>query len=207
MADQAAVVVFDRQDSYDKARYQQFIEAVRKGVAETVPASEAVAAAETEEQLWAEGTDAWEAFTLAQDRLRRASVRGSYHPGTDGIAARALIAALDTLRDDASAKAAALRDTRIEVPGFSPQEITDQVNTDNRVVEARAAVEQAQNNLDEATSHLDDAQDRAQQARSQVEAASLELNGAQKQLDATRPDHTTALAAALLATGHTANCR
>ena len=207
MADQAALLVFDRQQTYDQARYQQFIEAVRKAVAETVPASEAVAAAETQEQLWAEGSDPWEAFTSAQDRLRHASVRGSYHPGTDGIAARALLAALDTLRDDASAKAAALRDTRIEVPGYSPQEITDKINTDNRVVEAQTAVEQAQNNLDEATSQLEDAQNRAQQAHSEAENARVQLNDAHKRLDATRPDHSTALAAALLATGHTADCR
>ena len=207
IADQAALFVFDRQESYDLARYQQFIEALRKAVAESVPASVAVAAADAEEQLWAQGSDAWEAFTLAQDRIRRASVRGRYHPGTDGIAADALFAALDTLRNEAVAKAAALRDSPVEVPGFSPQEITDKINTDNRVVEAQAAIEQAQNQLDEATAQLEETQNQAQQTRTAIEQANLELNGAQNQLDATRPNETTALAAALLAIGHIADCR
>lgn len=207
IANQAALFVFDRQESYDLARYQQFIEALRKAVAESVPASVAVAAADAEEQLWTQGSDAWEAFTLAQDRLRRASVRGRYHPGTDGIAADALIAALDTLRNEAIAKAAALRDSPVDVPGFSPQEITDKINTDHRVVEAQAAIGQAQNQLDEAVAGLEDAQNQAQQTRTAVEKATLDLYGAQNQLDATRPDHTTALAAALLAIGHIADCR
>ena len=207
IADQAALFVFDHQETYQQARYQQFIEALRKAVAEAVPASAAVAAAEAEEQLWTEGSDAWDAYTLAQDGLKRASVRGRHHPGTDGIAARAHLAALDTLRNEATAQATALRDSPVEVPGFSPQEIADKINTDPRVVEAQAAIEEAQNQLDEAAARLEEAQNRAQQTRSDIEEARTALDQARNQLDATRPDHTTALAAALLATGHAADCR
>ena len=207
IADQAALFVFDRQESYDQARYRQFIEAVRKAVAETVPASVAVASAEAEEQLWVQGSDAWEAYTRAQDRLKRASVRGLHHPGTDGIAVDAHLAALDTLRNQAMAKAASLRDSRIEAPGFSPQDIANKINTDRRVVEVQTAVEQAQNQLDDAAAQLEETQNRARQARSEVQEATLELNHAHKQLDATRPNETTAHAAALLATGHSADCR
>ena len=207
IADQAALFVFDRQESYDQARYQQFIEAVRKAVAATVPASVAVATAEAEEQLWTQGSDAWEAYTHAQDRLKRASIRGHHHPGTDGIAVDALLAALDMLSNEAMAKAASLRDSRIEAPGFSPQDIANKINTDSRVVEAQAAIEEAQKQLDEVSAQLEETRSGAQQARSEVEEATLELNRAQRQLDITRPDETTALAAALLATGHGADCR
>ncbi|MDE0168025.1 MAG: hypothetical protein OXS29_00695 [bacterium] len=207
MADEAALFVFDRQPSYDTARYQQFVEFVRVAVAESVPAAVAVETATTEERLWAQGSELWEAFAHAQERLSRASIRGRHHPGTDGIAATALREALNGFRNEVMAKAASLRESRTEAPGFSPAEIEDKTNRDERVVTAQANVTQAQNQLDEATAQLDAAQTQARQARSRLEEARRELDRAQNQLDLARPDYRTALAAALLAVGHVAGCR
>lgn len=189
------VVEIERQAgrSYDKARYQQFIEAVRKAVAERVPASVAVASADGEEQLWVQGSDAWAAYTLTQDRPKRASIRGTHQPGTDGIANDALLAALDTLRNEAMAKAGSLRDSRIEAPGSAPK------TSRTRSTQTAALSKPRQ----PSKKHRTGSNKPAPKPRRRP----LELNRALRQPDATRPDETTALAAALLATGHGAYCR
>ncbi|WP_420612975.1 hypothetical protein [Candidatus Spongiisocius sp.] len=134
-----------------------------------------MASADGEGQLWVQGSDAWEAYTLAQDRLKRASIRGIHHPGTDGIANDALLAALDTLRNEAMAKAGSLRDSRIEAPGSAPKTSRTRSQT-AELSKPRKPSKKHRTTLDEAAAQLKEAQNRVQQARSEVEAATLELN-------------------------------
>ena len=137
--DRAAELVFDRQPAYDDAAYRAAARSVRSAVADSVPSSESVAAAEAEDAHWAVGGAAHRAFVAARDRIvvARAGQRGRLHPGTDGIAWDAYHVALDLLESAALAEAA---DIRADAITSGP--VID-VESDPRVIRTRAAAERS----------------------------------------------------------------
>ena len=141
----------DRQPVYDDLAYRAAARLVRVAVAEAVPAAQSVAAAEAEDVYWVAGGGAYEAFVAARDRISAARVnyRGLSHPGTDGIAWNALHVALDILENRALAEAADARNQASQ--GAADPE------TDQRVVNARAAVERATAAVAQAESNLSSA--------------------------------------------------
>ena len=144
--------VMDRQPVYDDLAYRAAARLVRVAVAESVPVAQSVAAAETEDVYWVTGGAAYEAFVAARDRISAARVdyRGLVHPGTDGIAWNALHVALDILENRALAEAADARNQ-------ASQGVADP-ETDQRVVNARAGVEQTVAAVAQAESNLSSAE-------------------------------------------------
>ena len=191
----AAALVFDRQPAYDDLAYRAAARAVRAAVADSVPSSESVAAAEAEDAHWTAGGTAHRAFSAARDRIAtaRAGQRGRFHPGTDGIAWDAYHVALDLLESAALAEAA---DIRADAAAGS---VID-VEADPRVVQARAAVERS----DAAVAEAQAAVDRTQDAWHEAEA---ELAEARSALEATRPPYDRAERAAWKAVTAEAGCR
>ena len=193
--DSAAGFVFDRQAIYDDAAYRAAARAVRVAVADSVPSSESVAAAEAEDVHWAEGGAAHRAFVAARDLIAaaRAEQRGRIHPLTDGIARSAYDVALDVLESGALAEAADIR------ADAASRAVID-IEADPRVVEARAAAGRS----DTAAAEAQTAVTRAQDA---LWAAESELAEARSALDAARPAHDHAQRAAWKAVSTEVGCR
>ena len=190
-----AEFVFDRQAVYDDAAYRAAARAVRVAVAGSVPSSESVAAAEAEDAHWAEGGAAHRAFVAARDLIAaaRAGQKGRIHPGTDEIASNAYDVALDVLESGALAEAADIR------ADAASRAVID-IESDPRVVEARAAAERS----DTAAAEAQTAAERAQDA---LWAAESELAEARSALDAARPAHDRAQRAAWQAVATEVGCR
>ena len=183
----ATEFVFDRQAVYDDAAYRAAARAVRVALADSVPSSESVAAAEAEDAHWADGGTAHRAFVAAQEQIAfaRDGQRGRLHPGTDGIASNAYHVAVDILESAAQAEAA---DIRADAAARAAIDI----EADPRVVEARAAVERSEAAVAEAQTAVALAQDA-------LWAAESELAEARYALDAARPTHDRAVRAAWMA--------
>lgn len=194
--DRASELVFDRQPAYDDLAYRAAARAVRTAVADSVPSSESVAAAEEEDVHWAVGGTAHRAFVAVRDRIAtaRAPQRGRIHPGTDGIAWDAYHVALDLLESAARAEAADIR-----ADAATPRIVID-IESDPRVVQTRTAAERSVAAATEAQA----AANRAHEAARQAEA---ELAEAQAALDATRPPYDRAVRAAWQAVAAEAGCR
>ena len=192
--DRAAEIVFDRQPAYDELAYRAAAQAARAAVADSVPSSESVAAAEAEAAHWAVDGSAHRAFVAARDRIAsaRAGQRGRIHPGTDLIAWDAYHVALDLLESAALAEAA---DIRADAASIGVADI----DSDPRVVEARAAVERSEAAVTESQA----AADRAQEA---VWEAESELAESRSALEATRPPYDRAVRAAWKAVAAEAGC-
>lgn len=192
--DRAAELVFDRQLAYDDIAYRAAARAVRAAVADSVPSSESVAAAEAEDAHWAVGGDAHRAFEAARDRIAtaRAGQRGKFHPGTDQIAWDAYHVALDVLESAALAEAADIR------ADAASRAVVD-IETDQRVVQARAEVERSEAAVAEAQARVD-------QAQEALYAAEAELADAQAVLASTRPSYDRAVRAAWKTVAAEAGC-
>ena len=151
---QAADLVFDRQRAYDDLAYRAAARAVRTAVADSVPSSEAVAAAEAEDAHWDVGGIAHRAFVAARDRIAvaRAGHRGQIHPGTDQIAWTAYHVALDILEIAALAEAADIR------ADAASRAVVD-IEADPRVIAARAVVERSEAAVAEAQAEVDRVQE------------------------------------------------
>lgn len=190
-----AEFVFDRQAAYDNAGYRAVARAVRVAVADSVPSSESVAAAEAEDAHWAEGGAAHRAFVAAQNLIAaaRAGHTGRIHPGTDEIASNAYDVAIDVLESDALAEAADIRADAASRPAID-------IESDPRVVEARAAAERS----DAAAAEAQTAAERAQDA---LWAAESELAETRSALNAARPAHDRAQRAAWKAVATEVGCR
>ena len=193
--DRGAGRVFDRQPAYDDLAYRAAARAVRSAVASSVPSSESVAAAEAEAAHWAVGGSAHRAFVAARDRIAsaRAGQRGRIHPGTDLIAWDAYHVALDLLESAALAEAADIR------ADAASRAVVD-IETDPRVIEARAAVERSEAAVTESQAAVDRAQEAVWEAES-------ELAEARSALEATRPPYDRAARAAWKAVGAAVGCR
>ena len=194
--DRAAELVFDRQPAYDDLAYRAAARAVRTAVADSVPSSESVAAAEGEDTHWAAGGTAHKAFVAARDRIAvaRAPHRGKTHPGTDGIAWDAYHVALDLLESAARAEAADIR------ADATTSRIVIDIESDPRVVQTRAAAERS----GAAAVEAEAAASRAYEA---VREAEAELADARATLDATQPPYDRAVRAAWKAIAAQAGCR
>ena len=193
--DRAAELVFDRQPAYDDVAYRAAARAVRTAVADSVPSSESVAAAETEDAHWDLGGAAHRAFVAARNRIAsaRAGQRGRIHPGTDLIAWDAYDVALDILESGALAEAADIR------TDAASRAVID-IEANARVVDARAAVERREAAVAEAQAAIDRTQDASY-------AAESELAEAQSALETTRPPYDRAVRAAWKAVATEAGCR
>ena len=193
--DRAVERVFDRQPAYDDVAYRAAARAVRNAVADSVTSSESVAASKAEDAHWAVGGAAHRAFVAARDRIAsaRAGQRGRIHPGTDLIAWDAYHVALDLLESGALAEAADIR------ADAALRTVID-IETDPRVVEARAAVERSEAAVTESQAAVDRAQEAVWEAES-------ELADAQSALEATRPPYDRAVRAAWKAVATEAGCR
>ena len=163
-------------------------------MADSVPSSESVAAAEAEDAHWAVGGAAHRAFVAARDRITsaRAGQRGRIHPGTDLIAWDAYHVALDLLESAALAEAADIR------ADAASRAVID-IEADARVVEARAAVERSEAAVAEAQAAIGQAQEAVWEAES-------ELAEAQSALNSTRPPYDRAVRAAWKAVAAEAGC-
>ena len=194
--DRATELVFDRQPAYDDLAYRAAARAVRTAVADSVPSSESVAAAEEEDAHWAVGGTAHRVFVAARDRIAaaRTGQRGKFHPGTDGIAWDAYHVALDLLESTALAEAADIR-----ADATTSRTVID-IESDPRVVQARAAAERSVSAAEEAQA----AADRAYESARQAEA---EFSEAQAALAATQPTYDRAARAAWKAVATEAGCR
>lgn len=183
--DRAAELAFDRQPAYDDLAYRAAARLVRTAVADSVPSSESVAAAEQEDTHWAAGGTAHRAFVAARDKIAvaRAPHRGKIHPGTDGIAWDAYHVALDLLESAARAEAADIR------ADATTSRLVIDIKSDPRVVQTRAAAERSV----EAVVEAEAVASRAYEALREAEA---ELADARAALDATQPPYDRALRAA-----------
>ena len=176
----------DRQPVYDDIAYRAAARLVRVAVAEAVPAAQSVAAAEAEDVYWAPGGAAHEAFVAARDRISVARVdrRGLWNPGTDQIAWRALHVALDILENQALAEAVEARNRAAQA---------EDPEADQRVVDARAAVERATAVIAQAESNWSNAELAYSDATAVVTSRENDVSWLQNDVDYAEDEWNSAL--------------
>ena len=179
----------DRQPVYDDIAYRAAARLVRVAVAEAVPSAQSVAAAEAEDVYWAPGGAAHEAFVAARDRISVARVdrRGLVNPGTDQIAWTALHVALDILENQALAEAVEARNRASQA---------EDPEADQRVVDARAAVERATAVIAQAESNWSNAELAYSDATAVVTSLENDVSWLQNDVDYAEDEWNSALSIA-----------